>query len=350
MSVGRSYSIGYISHAGSTREGQGGAVAAAGFSRLDEDKAAEIPTARCAGCAGYIKRLFSLLSCPAKLYAACQSLSPSATSSRMDEQVVADSKGSPPLAKGTYAQAKPTDLRSPCPMVNCLANHGYIARDGRDIHSNELYAAVREVGVGPGLGAALAYTIFFEHHPDPEHAPPRNWWQRFLPNPFAAFGMRRPGQTDSMGRPVLDLDQFALPGVIEHDISLTRRDHQQPQGNNALQLDLVEELLRSSTDGKTISRENLAVLRKHRIAVQRDLNPGLLYGAFQHLLSCGEISLILDVVGDGTKIPIDYARAFLMEERLPVLEGWKGRRWWKLGFIELQISIFKVWRLIGVKF
>lgn len=261
------------------------------------------------------------------------------------------------LTKGEYAPATSIDLRSPCPMVNCLANHGYIARDGRSIHANELYAAVREVGLGVGLAAAFAYPIFYEHHPKANDG--RSWWERLLAklNPLTALGMRRPGQTDAMRRPVLDLDQLALPGVIEHDISLTRRDHQQAQGNSALQSDLVEGLLRSSKDGKIITREDLAEYRKHRIAVQREENPGLLYGGVQKLLSYGEISLILDVIGDGEEVPVEYARAFLLEERLPSKEGWRSRSgsgscswswgWWQVGIIGLQISIFKVWCLVG---
>lgn len=254
-----------------------------------------------------------------------------------------------PLTKGVYAPSQPTDLRSPCPMVNCLANHGYIARDGRDIHSDELYTAVRGVGLGMDLAALFAYAIFNEHHPRSDHERPKRWWQRIWTNPFAAFGMRRPGQTDSVGRPVLNLDQFALPGVVEHDVSLTRRDHQQPQGNNALQRDLVEELLRSSSDGKSITMEDLAMLRRHRLAVQGKENPGLLYGRMQHLLSCGEISLILDVLGDGNSVPVEYAQAFLLEERLPIQEGWTRRRWWPVGILELQISVLRAWRLIGIK-
>lgn len=256
----------------------------------------------------------------------------------------------PPLAKGVYAPSQPTDLRSPCPMVNCLANHGYIARDGRDIHSDELYAAVRGVGLAMDLAALFTYSIFNEHHPKSDHErPKRRWWQRIWTNPFAAFGMRRPGQIDPMGRPVLNLDQFALPGVIEHDVSLTRRDHQQPQGNNTLQADLVDELLRASTDGKTITMEDLAMLRRHRLSVQEKENPGFLYGRLQHLLACGEISLILDVLGNGNAVPIEYARAVLLEERLPVREGWTRRRWWPLGILGLQVSVFKVWQLIGIK-
>lgn len=259
----------------------------------------------------------------------------------------------PPLLKGVYAPASPTDLRSPCPMVNCLANHGYLPRDGRGVRAAELYAAVRQAGVSAGLAAAFSYPVYGEHRPRPGGAGPRSRWARLvggLVGPgFARLGMRRPGQADSAGRPVLDLDQLALPGVVEHDISLTRRDHQQPQGNNALQVDLVSELIGSSADGKTITRQDLAALRRRRISAQQQENPGLLYGGFQHLLSCGEISLILGVIGNGSTVPVEYVRAFLLEERLPILEGWTRRRWWTFGFMELQIAIFKVWKLIGFK-
>jgi hypothetical protein len=70
--------------------------------------------------------------------------------------------------------------------------------------------------------------------------------------------MREPGQTDSMGKGCLNLDQLALPGVIEHDISLTRYDHQ--QGDSiSVQPDLVKALLDSLSDGgKTLTRDDLA--------------------------------------------------------------------------------------------
>lgn len=251
--------------------------------------------------------------------------------------------------KGTYFPAQPTDLRSPCPMVNCLANHGFIPRDGRNIHADELYDAVSGVGLGVALAYGFTSAVFHEYHPKSPHRKPNSWLRRLFTNPLAALGMRRPGQIDSMGRPVLDLDELARPGVVEHDISLTRRDHQQLQGNNALQRDLVEGLLDASKDDKIITREDLANYRKRRIAVQKEENPEAHYEVFEHLLSCGEISLILSIIGDGDKAPVNYLRAFLLEERLPLQEGWKPRRWWKLGFIELQIYILKVWRLVGVK-
>ncbi|KMQ81480.1 hypothetical protein RF55_26199, partial [Lasius niger] len=145
--------------------------------------------------------------------------------------------------------------------------------------------------------------------------------------------MRRPGQTDSTGQKCLNLDQLALPDLVEHDISLSRFDHQ--QGDNiSMQPDLVRDLLASSSDSKTLTLADLAELRKRRIARQREVNPGLHYGPLQHRFSCAEIALILTVLGDGDRVPCDYVRAFFQEERLPIDEGWK-RRQWTLGLLEL---------------
>lgn len=233
-------------------------------------------------------------------------------------------------------------------MINCLANHGFLPRDGRNIHSDELYHAVHSAGLGFVLASGFVSAVFHEYHPKSPHNKPKSLLSRLFTNPLAALGMRRPGQIDSMGRPVLDLDELARPRVVEHDISLTRRDSQQPQGNCVLQRDLVNSLLDASQDGKIITREDLANYRKKRIAVQKEENPEVQYKVFEHLLSCGEISLILGIIGDGNKVSVDYLRAFLLEERLPLQEGWQPRRWWKLGFVELQIYILKVWRLVGI--
>ncbi|KAK3938601.1 hypothetical protein QBC46DRAFT_389835 [Diplogelasinospora grovesii] len=160
--------------------------------------------------------------------------------------------------------------------------------------------------------------------------------------------MRAPGQTDSSNHRILNLDQLALPGVVEHDISLTRRDCAQPQGNLAPQPDLIRDLLASSSDGETLTAEDLANLRRHRIAVQKKDNPGLFYGPMQHQIACTEIALVLDVFGDGDKVRCDYAKAFFQEERLPLQEGWKKRSWWRsLGFMELGKTVGKIKTLVG---
>lgn len=261
---------------------------------------------------------------------------------------------SPP--RGTYVRAGPNDKRSPCPLVNSLANHGYIPRTGTSITAKELNAAMSEVGMSAALGAVFARPIFNPHYDlktarlqERKGFLSRLW--SIVCNPWSllsVFGLRRANQQNENGVPVLDLDQLAIPGVVEHDVSLTRRDHQQSAGNIAPQRDLINDLLASSKDGKTITMEDLAGFRKRRIRQQLDDNPGLRYGSQQHQIACSEIALVLGLFGDGKSISCERARAFFQEERLPVKEGWKKRWWWTLGFVELARSASKVKKLIGL--
>ena len=255
---------------------------------------------------------------------------------------------------GTYVPAGPGDKRSPCPMINSLANHGYLPRNGQNVLAREMKAAMDEAGISRTLGTIFVNTVYNVHQDKSEQAKKgvlsRLW--STVRDPWtllSSLGMRRPGQTDDAGRAVLDLDQLALPGAVEHDISLTRRDHAQKEGNCARQEDLVKELLACSTDGKTISRENLAGFRKRRIEEQREDNPGLTYGPLQHELGCGEIALVLGVFGDGKSAPFEYVQTFFREERLPVEEGWKKRWWWTLGLVEVKILASKVKSSIGLQ-
>ncbi|KAI0469663.1 Chloroperoxidase [Xylariaceae sp. FL0804] len=265
---------------------------------------------------------------------------------------------SAPLAKGTYCSSTSSDIRSPCPLINCLANHGYIPRDGRDVRASELAAAMNEVGLSTALGAVFSRPIFLEHQTSDQSSgsvPNKStslwgamWY--YLRNPwailFSMFGMRRPGQTDTMGKRCLNLDQLGLPGVVEHDISLTRHDYH--EGDNIkLQPDLLKDLLASSSDGKALTGEDLAGLRKRRIEKQNEVNPSLNYGSLQHMIACTEIALVLNVFGDGKQVPFNYARAFFQEERLPTEEGWRKRRWWSLGFVELGRTVSWIKELVG---
>ncbi|KAH8694733.1 Chloroperoxidase [Ilyonectria robusta] len=267
---------------------------------------------------------------------------------------------SAPLARGVYARSGPNDLRSPCPMINSLANHGYLPRDGRNARLGDFTSAMNEVGLSSVLGAMFSNPIFLEHKKsalaNAAATKPRSFlgsvWY-FVCNPwaiaFSAFGMRMPGQVDSTGERVLNLDQLGLPNVVEHDVSLSRRDYNQGD-NSSAQQDLVSDILASSSNGKTLTAEDLAALRRRRIERQKEDNPELLYGPLQHELSCGEIALLLKVLGDGDKVPCDYIRAVFQEERLPIQEGWEKRRWWTLGIVELKATGNKVKKLIGLEF
>ena len=268
------------------------------------------------------------------------------------------SENTPLFAKhapiGTYIPAGPGDKRSPCPMINSLANHGYLPRNGQNVLAHEMKAAMDEAGISRSLGTIFVNTVYNVHQKKSEKSKKgilsRLWMTARDPwTLLSGFGMRRAGQTDSAGRAVLDLDQLALPGAVEHDISLTRRDHAQEEGNCARQEDLVSDLLACSADGKSITREELAGFRKRRIEKQREDNPGLTYTSLNHELACGEIALILGVFGDGKSVPYNYVASFLQEERLPLQEGWKKRWWWTLGLVEVKLIATKVKKLVGMQ-
>ena len=263
----------------------------------------------------------------------------------------------PTPPKGVYAPAQDGDKRSPCPLVNCLANHGYINRNGQNIRANDLNAAMNVIGLSTALGAVFAQPIYNEHI-DPKTAYLRKtqsffarlwYFVRYPWSILAKFGVRRHGQVDQQGVRVLNLDQLAIPGVIEHDISLTRRDHSQISSNIAIQKDLLQDLLDCSADQQHVTMNDLANLRKRRIQKQLDDNPDVKYDHMAHQIACTEIALIMDVFGNGKSIPCSYAHAVFKEERLPVKEGWTKRRWWTLGFYELYKTVEQVKSLVGLK-
>ncbi|KAK1754296.1 Chloroperoxidase [Echria macrotheca] len=260
--------------------------------------------------------------------------------------------------RGTYRQPGPSDVRGPCPMLNTLANHGYIPRDGRNVRASEITAALHDVvGVSSTVTLPFTHPIFFEHREAKAAGQAPSLWSRAwsiicLPSKLIfRWGMRRHGQFDSAtGKKCLDLDQLGIPNAIEHDISLTRLDAK--QGDNMTpQPGLIRDLLASSSDGgKTLSAADLAGVRLRRIAAQREANPDAVYGRMQHSFACMEIALFLGVFGDGKKVKCDYARAFFQEERLPFEEGWSRRPWWRrLGWLELGWTAARVRRLVGIK-
>lgn len=240
------------------------------------------------------------------------------------------------LKAGDYAPPKSSDRRSPCPAINALANHGYIPRDGRNVRANEIYHGLRhQIGISPSLSAIFAYPIFLEQQPA-DYKAKMSWWS-MLTQPivymFGGFGMREPGQKDSNGVDVLNLDQLGLHNKVEHDVSLSRLDTAQGD-NTSPNPKLIEQLLDASTDGKIITSSDFIELRRKRYAQQQKDNPELDFKDPQIKVACSEIALILKVFGNGEDVPVDYVRAFFQDGRLPRDEGWLKRNW-GLGVLEM---------------
>jgi hypothetical protein len=217
-------------------------------------------------------------------------------------------------------------------MLNSLANHGYIPRDGRQIRLSELKSALTtHAGLSSPLAALLSHPVYNERRS--RDAPKPGLlsvvWEA-VKNPWTLMshaGLREVGQVDGEGVACLNLDQLARPGVVEHDVSLTRRDY--GEGDNiTVQRDLVEALLDSSSDGgKTISIDDLIKYRATRMDQQKSKNPrGVKFGPQQQRVALGEVAFTVGLFGDGERVGVERLRAWFGEERLPMHEGWKAER------------------------
>ncbi|KAH8171287.1 peroxidase, family 2 domain-containing protein [Sarocladium implicatum] len=258
-----------------------------------------------------------------------------------------------PLKKGDWASPTANDVRGPCPLLNSLANHGHIPRDGRQIHLDELKAALRtHVGLSAPLAALLSHPVFLERQVSKPSGGLLSKIWAIVRNPWVLMkraALREVGQVDRRGVPCIDLDQLARPGVVEHDVSLTRRDFN--EGDNvSLQPDLVEAMLASSSDGgKTISLDDLLVYRQQRLADQKERNESVKFGERQARVAYGELAFAVGLFGDGERVSVDRVRAVFGEERLPVKEGWRtqGGGWLSgFGIVRLMRGIEDVKRRV----
>lgn len=202
-------------------------------------------------------------------------------------------------------------------------------------------------GLSHPLGGILSYSIFYEHDKSPKP------WTHYLTHPlqslFGAFGMRTPHETDpKTGIQVLNLDQLAQHNIIEHDVSLSRLDF--AQGDNlSPQKHLISQILSASRDGKYLTIDDIVELRKQRFATQKQNNPKLEFGSQQEVLASAEAALLLKVFGDGEKVEVGYVRAFFVDERMPLEEGWKARRWWGVGLVEAFSLAGKIKKRVGAE-
>lgn len=232
--------------------------------------------------------------------------------SKMAELEIIDSKGLP-LIKGDYCPAGPGHLRAPCPVLNSLANHGIIARSGRNITAAELKAALRYLGMGIDVITILVNGAFKVHSDDPKKG--------------ALLGLRDKDQTNEDGVPVLNLDQVGRPHAVEHDVSVTRQDRALGDCMR-VNADLLERFLAAPKTERGFSASAFGKYRKTRYNEQKRDNPALEFDRLNYFSGCAELGAVQCIFGRGFpyRVPEEYIRVLFGEERLPIEEGWKPRR------------------------
>ncbi|KAI8620920.1 Chloroperoxidase [Chytriomyces sp. MP71] len=203
------------------------------------------------------------------------------------------------LPEGEYQKPMEGDLRGPCPALNTLANHGYIPRNGRFVTEQMLLDALPRV-LGLGYYPAKAATVSAFALKD------STWFP----------GVRDKSEVLEDGTAYLNLDDLNMHGRIEHDASLTRSDAY--FGDNfSVNATLLQQFKAASTDGKVVTRDDIAKYRVARAADSREHNPENTVGDGMDTTSWGEASLALMIFGNSDEISIDHIDSFFGQEKIP---------------------------------
>ncbi|KAI0466589.1 Cloroperoxidase [Xylaria cf. heliscus] len=193
-----------------------------------------------------------------------------------------------------WAPASPSDFRGPCPMMNTLANHGYLQRDGKNITREN---AIKALADGLNFNPTLS-NIMFD--------------QAIIANP-------EPNAT------YFTLDHLNKHNLLEHDASLSRTDAY--FGNNHVFNETVfEETMRYWVE-PVVDANMLANSKVARQLSSKAFNPTYTFTLVTEEFSLGEVVAPVIAFGDTEAVTVNrtLVEYFFKNERLPTALGWKRR-------------------------
>ncbi|ETS75762.1 hypothetical protein PFICI_12706 [Pestalotiopsis fici W106-1] len=185
------------------------------------------------------------------------------------------------------------DLRSPCPAMNTLANHGFLPRDGRHITKDILITALKD---GYNIGYDFAFNIW-------------DTGRVVNPQPNATF---------------FDMDMLQpTHGLVEHDGSLSRADVYFDTSGK-FDPKVFDSFMSYFGNDTEISVKSLANARaRHALDMSR-VNPDFAIAEESVPVLVGENAMLVAIWGDPVVQVIDraYFEYFFRNERMPVELGW----------------------------
>ncbi|KAJ6598218.1 Peroxidase, family 2-domain-containing protein [Mycena vulgaris] len=184
----------------------------------------------------------------------------------------------------------PTDVRSPCPGLNTLANHGYLPRNGRNISIPMI------------LDAAMDGFNF---------------------GPDTIIQAAKLGLLSGNAPTTLDLDALKLHNLIEHDASLSRNDV--ALGDNLhFNETIFVTLANANPSADYYNATSAAEVQNARLAMSLATNPNITNTFKELAVRTVESGFYLSVMGDPLTgvAPKKFVQIFFREERLPIAEGW----------------------------
>ncbi|KAI1099048.1 Cloroperoxidase [Jackrogersella minutella] len=193
-----------------------------------------------------------------------------------------------------WIPAGPNDFRGPCPMLNTLANHGFLPRDGKNITQD---ITIDALGSALNFNQSLAELMF-------EMALIAN------PTPNATF---------------FTLDQLNVHNVLEHDGSLSRSDAY--FGNNHIFNETVFDQTRAWWTEAILDANQLANGKVARQLISKAFNPNYTFTARINDFSLGEVIAPIVAFGDlqAARVNRTLVEYFFRNERFPTELGWTKR-------------------------
>ncbi|TDZ13801.1 putative sterigmatocystin biosynthesis peroxidase stcC [Colletotrichum orbiculare MAFF 240422] len=205
-------------------------------------------------------------------------------------------KTSPPGEDPKFPfQVPPSDAsRSPCPMLNALANHGYLPREGKNIKMKDF---------------TTAFTTAL------------NFDEKFITGVAeTGFTISTTGKKDT-----LNLKDLEKHDVIEHDASLSRADVAVTGDANKFDA-AIWNAVKAHFTSDTIDTKTMAKARADRVKAAMSSNPSLRLSEKQVGITFIEPALVLGVLaGDfkNPKAPTKYMNILFEQERIPFSEGFQ---------------------------
>lgn len=166
-------------------------------------------------------------------------------------------------------------VRAPCPMLNALANHGYLPHNGQNITQNMTTTA---------LDSALN-----------------------IPPQFGAFLHQAAVRTNPNGNATntFNLDHLGRHDILEHDASLSRQDTF--FGDNLAFNQTIFNETRSHWQ-ETIDVPQAAAARLARVQTSNATNPSFGFTKVGQAFSLGESAAYIIVLGNTTSRTVERSR------------------------------------------
>ncbi|KIO33542.1 hypothetical protein M407DRAFT_185850 [Tulasnella calospora MUT 4182] len=187
-----------------------------------------------------------------------------------------------------YIAPSASDSRSPCPGLNALANHGILPRDGKKLTYKQMSQAIQHAfNLSPALGDQLTGSAYLL----------------------------------DQGRGWINLHDLNTLNIVQHDASFTRPDIAFCPDQSYPHAELVDRLLKASSNGTELSLEDWAYFSGLRRAECKASNGqySMTYSFIHKFFGSGNAALLYSLFGGR----VNDLEIFLKEERFP--DGWEPR-------------------------